>query len=428
MKIAHIAPPWITIPPKNYGGTETVIFHLVEELVARGHDVTLVAPADAQTSAKLVSFFPCSLRDEGIPWDAHLKAYSHLFKAIEYVKVHHFDIVHLHLSSPSDMYLFPLVASLATPVVTTLHSPFPFDQVQSCQGGTWLGHADECYREWLSSVPMVALSQSARTKVPYPLRFVGVVPHGLPMNHFKPTGEQPENFLAWLGRFSPEKGVHLAIQAAKAANMPLVLAGTIDRHQREQVTYFEEMVKPHIDQQQISYIGPVDMDQKIDMLSRARGFLNPIEWEEPFGLVMLEAMAVGCPVIPFARGAAPELIADGISGFLVQDVQEMVQSVARLGELDRQKVRAYAKRNFSVHTMAENYLKVYRQVIVSDHVEPSLSRRSLNAPVPLINKSFPAARTSSQSAASMLHPPIALVKPLQSEKVDDQRTGAAGKV
>ncbi|HEY4033243.1 MAG TPA: glycosyltransferase family 4 protein [Ktedonobacteraceae bacterium] len=406
MKIAQIAPPWIPVPPKNYGGTETVIAHLVEELVALKHEVTLFAPADSNTSAELVSFFPHSLADEGVPWEAHLKAAYHIFKSIEYIKSHHFDIVHIHLSSPADMYAFPLATSLTTPVVATLHSRFPFDHAQSSQDSTWTGDADEYYMEWLSSVPMVAISKSARAEVSYPLHFVGVVPHGLPMDVFKPMAEQPENFLAWLGRFSPDKGAHIAIQAAKDANMSLVLAGIIDDQIPEQVTYFEEMVKPHIDEKQISYIGPVNEEQKIDLLSRAKGFLNPIEWEEPFGMVMIEAMSVGCPVISFTRGAVPEVVADGISGFLVQDVQEMVQSVARLDELDRQKVRAYATKKFSVHAMARNYLKIYQKVIASDQLESSLSHLPIpNKALESLIKSFPVSIESTDPVASVFRPP-----------------------
>lgn len=404
MKIAQIAPPWISVPPKNYGGTETVIAHLIEGLVALKHDVTLFAPADANTSAKLVSFFPHSLIDGGAPWEAHLKAYYHLTKSIEYVKAHHFDIVHLHLSSSADMYAFPLVSSLTTPVIATLHSRFPFDRTPLCQGGMWIGDADEYYMEWLSSIPMVAISQSARAEVSYPLRFVGVVPHGLPMDVFKPVVEQPENFLVWLGRISPEKGTHLAIHAAKAANMPLILAGIVDEQVSEQVTYFEDMIKPHLDGQQITYIGPVNMEQKVDLLSRAKGFLNPIEWEEPFGMVMIEAMSVGCPVITFARGAAPEVVIEGIGGFLVQDVQEMVKSVARLDEFDRQKVRAYAKSKFSVQTMTQNYLKVYQKVIALGQLESSLPRISIKTPIPLTG-SFSKPTKSTASVASVLRSP-----------------------
>ncbi|HTK11731.1 MAG TPA: glycosyltransferase, partial [Ktedonobacteraceae bacterium] len=154
MKIVHIAPPWLALPPQNYGGTEIVLYHLIEEQVAQGHDVTLVAPGDARTSAQLISFFPRSLIASGVPWTGHLKAYYHLTKAVDYIKQHDFDIVHVHLSSSADMYLFPLMAQLATPHVMTLHSRFPFDRVQ-----TWTGDADEYYMEWAATMPIVAISE-----------------------------------------------------------------------------------------------------------------------------------------------------------------------------------------------------------------------------------------------------------------------------
>ena len=361
MKIAHIAPPWIAIPPKNYGGTEAVIANLVEQQVAEGHAVTLFAPADAKTSATLVSFFPHSLLDTGVPWQGHLKAYYHLHKSVEYIKEHHFDIVHLHLSSSADMYLFPLMASLATPRVTTLHSRFPFDRVQS-----WTGDADDYYKEWFLSEPMVAISENARKDATaYPLNFVGTVHHGLPMNFFKHNVQEPENFFVWLGRFVPEKGAHLAIQAAREAGVPLVLAGIIDKHIAESVAYFEERIKPFIDGEQVQFVGPVNTHQKIDLLSRAHGFLNPIQWEEPFGMVMIEAMAVGCPVISFARGAAPEVVAHGKSGFLVDTIEEMIACVPRLVMLDRAAVRDHVMQKFSVKAMADSYLKVYKKVILA---------------------------------------------------------------
>jgi len=360
MKIAHIAPPWITIPPKNYGGTEIVLYNLVEEQVAHGHDVTLFAPGDARTSARLISFFPHALIDAGVPWQGHLKAYYHLYKAVEYIKDHDFDIVHTHLSSSADMYLFPLTAHLAIPHVMTLHSHFPFDRVQS-----WTGDADDCYMEWALSVPMIVISEHARTERTLPLNVVGVVHHGLPLAHFQPTVKQPERFFVWLGRFVPEKGPHLAIEAAKKAGVPIVLAGTIDQHMQESVDYFEQVIKPHLNHQQVKYIGPVDMEQKLDLLSRARGLLNPIQWEEPFGMVMIEAMAVGCPVIAFARGAAPEIVADGRSGFLVHDVNEMAQCISRIDELDRMVVQAHAEHNFTAQAMAVKYTKVYKKIIAS---------------------------------------------------------------
>jgi len=360
MKIAHIAPPWITIPPKNYGGTEIVLYNLVEEQVAQGHDVTLFAPGDARTSARLISFFPHALIDAGVPWQGHLKAYYHLYKAVEYIKDHDFDIVHTHLSSSADMYLFPLTAHLAIPHVMTLHSHFPFDRVQS-----WTGDADDCYMEWALSVPMIVISEHARAERTLPLNVVGVVHHGLPLVHFQPAVKQPERFFVWLGRFVPEKGPHLAIEAAKKAGVPIVLAGTIDQHMQESVDYFEQVIKPHLNHQQVKYIGPVDMEQKLDLLSRARGLLNPIQWEEPFGMVMIEAMAVGCPVIAFARGAAPEIVADGRSGFLVHDVNEMAQCISRIDELDRMVVQAHAEHNFTAQAMAVKYTKVYKKIIAS---------------------------------------------------------------
>ncbi len=360
MKIAHIAPPWIAIPPKNYGGTEIVIYNLIEEQVAQGHDVTLFAPADAKTSARLVSFFDNSLISEGVPWSAHLRPYYHMYKSIDYIKEHDFDIVHTHLSSSSDLYIFPLTAHLATPHVTTLHSRFPFDRVQS-----WTGTADVYYMEWASNVPMVAISESARAEVPYPLNFVGVVHHGLPMQQFVSSKRGVSDYFVWLGRFVADKGTHHAIDVAKQAGVKLVLAGTIDRHQPESVNYFHQMIKPHIDNDQIKYVGSANMKEKIRLLSRARGFLNPIEWEEPFGMVMIEAMALGCPVISFARGAAPEIVVHRKTGFLVHDAEEMLRFLSRVDEIDRRVTRQHVERNFSVCVMAEKYLKIYKRVIAT---------------------------------------------------------------
>jgi glycosyltransferase involved in cell wall biosynthesis len=359
MKIGQIAPPWIPIPPKNYGGTENVIYTLVEEQVAQGHDVTLFAPGDAQTSAKHISFFPKSLLAAGESWQAHLKAYYHFHCIVEYFKEHDFDVVHTHLSSATDLYLFPLLASLATPHVTTLHSPFPFDTESRSQ----LGTSDAYYMQWISKVPMVAISESAQAEAPQDLHFVGVVHHGLPMNDFRSTSKRRTDFFVWLGRFAREKGAHLALEAAKQAQVPIVLAGTIDRYQQESVRYFHEVIEPQIDDERVKYLGPVNIKQKLHLLSRARGFLNPIEWEEPFGMVMLEAMALGCPVISFARGAAPELVVDGETGFLVQHVDEMVQAIPKIDEINRETTRQHVKHNFSAQRMAENYTQVYMKVM-----------------------------------------------------------------
>ncbi|GAC1567865.1 MAG: glycosyltransferase family 4 protein [Ktedonobacteraceae bacterium] len=362
MKIAQIAPPWLPIPPEQYGGTENVIYHLVEAQVALGHDVTLFAPGDAKTSARLVSFFPRSLMEEGVPWTMHLKAYYHLHKAIEQVKEQRFDIVHTHLSSSADMYTFPLTASLDTPHVATLHSRFPFDR--DARSGK-IGDADLYYMEWADNLPTVAISESARNQegALASLNFVGVVHNGLSIQEYRLSGAPRKNYFAWLGRFAPEKGAHLAIEAALKAGIPLVLAGTIDRHSKESMDYFHGVIKPHIGTNQVSYIGPVNLKQKLQLLNSARGFLNPIEWEEPFGMVMIEAMSQGCPVISFARGSAPEIVVDGVTGFLVQTLKEMVERIPDIDTIDRDVVREHIERNFSAKVMAEKYIDIYKQLI-----------------------------------------------------------------
>ncbi len=361
MKIAQIAPPWIPIPPKNYGGTESVLYNLVEELVAQGHDVTLFAPEDAKTSAKLISFFPNSLLGKKGDWGRHLKAFYHLQKSLEYVGAHKFDIVHTHLSSNTDMYVFPLSASLAIPHVTTLHSNFPFDHGPDGK----VGDADHYYMDWASCVPLVAISENAREQEKMPVHFVDVVYNGIDMSQFPPPGKKRENYLVWLGRFVPEKGPHLAIEVAKRVQAPLILAGTIDRYVKASVDYFHEQIEPQIDNKQIKYIGAVTVTRKVSLLRRAHAFLNPIDWEEPFGMVMVEAMALGCPVISFARGAAPEIVEDGKTGFLVQNLDEMIQALPKIDELDREEPRLYVERHFSAKVMAEKYTQVYKKVIRS---------------------------------------------------------------
>lgn len=416
MKIAHIAPPWIPIPPKNYGGTEIVIYNLVEEQVAQGHDVTLIAPGDAKTSAKQISVFPRSLLEEGVPWQAHLKAYYHMHKAVEYVKEHDFDILHTNLSSSSDLYIFPLTAPLTTPHVTTLHSRFPFDRLPN----GWMGSADSYYMEWAPFVPMIAISESARAEVPYDLNIVGVVHHGLPMEQFYPTGKKRGDFFVWLGRFVPDKGTHLAIQAAKEAGVPLVLAGTIDRHCQDSMHYFQDVIKPLIDNEQVRYIGPVNMKEKIRLLSRARGFLNPIEWEEPFGMVMIEAMALGCPVISFARGAAPEIIVHRKTGFLVHDVDEMVRFIPRIDEIDRDVTRMHVELNFSARVMAEKYVKLYRKVISKTVTTPPFSDTAIRKPLMPTEPAIAIRKALPVSVAPVARAAIVKVEAESVPSVDDQ--------
>lgn len=364
MRIAHIAPPWIPVPPKNYGGTEHVIFQLVEAQVAQGHTVTLFAPEDAKTSARQISFLPQALRECDIPWQSHAKALYHTYKAVEYLKDHvkDFDILHTHLSSTTDLYLFPLTSRLPLPHVNTLHSQFPFDREN---GKSQCENADACFMEWISQVPMVAISQHAKREESKkaPLRIIDVVHHGINVKDFPTPTLSPDTFFVWLGRLVPEKGAHLAIEAAHKARVPLILAGIVDEYIPASKEYFEKQIRPHLDGRQISFIGPVDFEQRNALLHQARGMLNPLQWEEPFGMVMIEAMATGCPVIAFPRGAAREIIPNEMLGFLAQDVDEMVKDIRRIDTIDRWAVRKYVETHFSAESMSKNYQSVYKKVI-----------------------------------------------------------------
>lgn len=359
MKIAMIAPPWISIPPTTYGGTESIVSFITEELVAQGHDVTLFAPGDARTAAKLVSFYPVSLISEGVPWQACLKAYFHLHKALE--RAGAFDIVHTHLSSTADMFMFPLMARIGTPHVTTLHSNFPYDRVES-----WIGDADTYFLEWIRPAPLVTVSEKAKSNLMFPdLNVAGVVHLGVPMGSYRYRAEPPDRYLAWLGRFAPEKGAHLAIAAAKRAGIPIVLAGTVDHSIPESRAYFHEIVEPLLDGTQARYIGPADFGQKIDLLSRALALLFPITWEEPGATVVVEAMAVGCPVIGFARGVLPEIVVDGVSGYLVPDLDAMVAAIGRIDAIDRHATHLHVERTLSARVMTSKYVAIYERLRAS---------------------------------------------------------------
>jgi len=240
--------------------------------------------------------------------------------------------------------------------------------------GGWVGDADRYYMDWAPDVPLVAISEHARKQESkhLPLNFIGVVYNGISMQQYQPTGKDREPFFMWLGRFTPEKGPHLAIEAAKKAGVPLVLAGTVDRSSRELMNYYNQVIKSQEEDGNIRLVGPLNMQQKISYMSRARGFLNPIEWEEPFGMVMIEAMALGCPVISFERGAASEVVAHGKSGFLVQHLDEMVEYMGRIDELDRNAVRDHVEQHFSSHIMAQRYTEIYQKVIaLNEQPDPS---------------------------------------------------------
>jgi glycosyltransferase involved in cell wall biosynthesis len=336
MRIAQVAPLAESVPPKLYGGTERVVSWLTEELVALGHDVTLFATGDSRTSARLVPVWPKALRfsrprpEAAPPCAALLETVAR--------QVEDFDVVHCH----TDWLHLPLLRRLGTPVLTTLHGRLDF---------AYLKHVAASFAD----CAFVSISNSQRLPL-QALRWSGTVYHGQPPDLLKPNFE-PQNYLAFLGRLSPEKGPHTAIRIAKSAHLPLRIAAKLPRSQNR---FFREQLQPLIEDGDVEFIGEVDDEGKQSLLGNAAALLFPIDWPEPFGLVMIEAMACGTPVIAWRRGSVPEIVDEGLTGFVVDSLEEAVSAVGRLGELDRRKIRATFERRFSAQRMAEDYVELYR--------------------------------------------------------------------
>jgi glycosyltransferase involved in cell wall biosynthesis len=338
MKIAQIAPLAESVPPRRYGGTERIVSYLTEELVCRGHDVTLFASGDSTTSATLVPCCADALRlDPTVPDPVP-------YQVLQLEKVRQraedFDVLHFH----TDLTHFPLVRDFADRTVTTLHgrldspSLLPF------------------YHEF-RDIPLVSISKAQRRPMP-DVTWVGNVSHGLPRHllPFQPFSRG--DYLAFLGRISPEKRPDWAIEIARQTGMTLKIAAKVDRADQ---AYWERTIRPMIEASpQVEFVGEINERQKAHFLGNARALLFPIDWPEPFGLVMIEAMSCGTPVIAFRSGAVPEVIEDGVSGFMVQSIEQAVQAVRRIGDLNRLVVRRAFERRFTVETMARAYLGIYR--------------------------------------------------------------------
>jgi glycosyltransferase involved in cell wall biosynthesis len=336
MKIAQVAPLYEAVPPKLYGGTERVVAHLTDTLVDLGHEVTLFASADADTKAELAPMRDQAIRLDPAPLKSDLAAHLCMLSEVRRQK-DRFDIIHFHV----DMLHFPMFEDFAHRTVTTLH------------GRLDLTGLPEAYRRW-QRYPLVSISDAQRTHLPF-ANWVGTVHHGLPetMLRFSP---RPRGYLAFLGRISPEKGPDRAIAIAKRLKMPLKIAAKVDA---ADATYFEECIWPLLDHPLIEFIGEIGADQKEAFLGGAEALLFPIEWPEPFGLVMIEAMACGTPVVAYAHGSAPEVIEEGLTGYLVRNEDEAVTAVRMAGELDRRQIRRRFDRRFSATTMARAYLDIY---------------------------------------------------------------------
>ena len=337
MRIAQIAPLHEAVPPKLYGGTERVVSFLTEELVNLGHDVTLFASGDSVTSADLNASWPRALRlDPAIrdPIAPHMLMMEQVARRID-----EFDVLHFHM----DYWPFTYFSRQKVPFVTTLHGRLDLPELQPVFSA-------------FDQAPVVSISDSQRRPLPQP-NYVRTVHHGLPINLLTPQ-PGPRDYLAFLGRICPEKGVDKAIRIARACGIKLKIAAKVDV---VDVEYFDKKIRPLLGDG-VELIGEINDSQKPAFLSGAIGLLMPIDWPEPFGLVMIEAMACGTPVIAFNRGSVPEIIEDGLTGFIVEDETSAISAVGRLGETSPERVRARFETRFTARRMANDYLSVYRQL------------------------------------------------------------------
>jgi glycosyltransferase involved in cell wall biosynthesis len=338
-----LSPPWIPVPPSGYGGIEWVVSLLCDELITRGHDVTLFATGDSKTSADLRYVFdvgPVAQMHQALPYSMHVgAAYQHI--AEEARAGRPYDVVHDHTAWLS-LAFAPLIP---TPVVHTLH-----------------GAAIEAERDFFhfvrNNADFVAVSQY-QTRTFTRIQITDVVPNAVDVQSY-PFSSEKDDYLLCLGRIARDKAQHLAIEVAKRVGMPLVLAGKIDPG--DDRAYFDEMILPHVDGQSVRFEGEVPDDRKRELFSRARAFVFPIQWDEPFGLVMIEAMACGTPVVATPYGAVPEVVADGVNGFIATSVDDMVEAIKKIETISPEVCRAVVEQRFAPAVMADGYEAVYRRV------------------------------------------------------------------
>jgi glycosyltransferase involved in cell wall biosynthesis len=341
MRIAQVAPLAESVPPKLYGGTERVVAWLTEELVALGHDVTLFASGDSQTRATLVPVWPRALR-LGRPRTDPAAAQAALLEAVAR-HASNCDLIHYHV----DWVHLPLSTRLNVPFVNTMH------------GRLDIPGLSEMVRIF-PTASLISISDNQREPLQQ-AAWLGTVYHGLPPDSLRPRYEAGE-YLAFLGRISPEKGPEVAIRIARAAGMPLRIAAKIPKGEQR---YFKERLEPSVDGDVIQLVGEVKDEPKEQFLAHAAALLFPINWPEPFGLVMIEAMACGTPVIAFRHGSVPEVIEDGVSGFVVDNEEDAAEAIKKVRTLDRRRVRAAFEARFTARRMAEEYVRCYQKLIAS---------------------------------------------------------------
>jgi glycosyltransferase involved in cell wall biosynthesis len=339
VKIAQVSPLYESVPPGQYGGTERVVSFLTEELVRQGHDVTLFASGDSMTSARLVAGYPHSLRTDPNCIDPLVHHYVMLEKIFSLAS--EFDLIHFHI----DYLHFPLSRRSGVTQLTTLHGRLDIPDLPPL------------YREF-TEMPLISISDSQRLPIPN-ARWLRTVYHGLPDDLFS-LHKTPEDYLAFLGRISPEKRVDRAIEIALRAERPIKIAAKVDKVDQE---YFNAVVKPLLDHPLVEFIGEIGGKEKEEFLGNAYALLFPIDWPEPFGLVMIEAMACGTPVIAWRHGSVPEVIDQGLSGFIVEEIDAAVRVVANLDRFDRRRCRQTFERRFTVSRMAADYVSAYEQLL-----------------------------------------------------------------
>lgn len=339
MRIAQISPLYEAVPPQLYGGTERVVATLCDELVELGHEVVLFASADARTRARAAP-----VRDQAIRLDpTALKSdlAAHLAQLAEVRRrAHEFDVLHFH----TDMIHFPFFEGMARRTLTTLHGRLDMKDLP------------EVYRRW-SGFPLVSISTAQRQPLPF-ANWAGTVHHGLPSRHYR-FSRQSRGYLAFLGRISPEKRPDRAIATAKQLGIPLKIAAKVDQADR---VYFDEKIEPLLHHPLIEFVGEIGADRKSDFLGGADALLFPIDWPEPFGLVMIEAMACGAPVVAYDCGSVREVVEDGLTGFIVRNQAEAILAVKQARRLDRAAIRRRFEERFSAVAMARRYLDLYAQI------------------------------------------------------------------
>jgi glycosyltransferase involved in cell wall biosynthesis len=367
MRIAQIAPPFESVPPERYGGTERVIATLTDELVRRGHDVTLFASGDSKTTARLVPVVDEALWHHDPPYKDFLPFWTMVLDLVA-PELDKFDVIHSHL----DHFGYPLARLADRPVVTTLHGRLDLPEL-------------EALHDRVTDVPLVSISDAQREPAPR-ANWVATVYHGIPLDTLTLNPKRGE-YLAFLGRISPEKGPDTAIEVARRAGLPIKIAARKplenkdDPNVRRDWEYYTSTVEPLLQSRDVELVGQVDDDQKHDFLCNAAALLFPIHWPEPFGLVMVEALACGTPVVAFRNGSVPEVLEHGVTGFICDTEDEMVDAVKRIDEIDRSRCRSEAERRFSPAVMADAYERVYEQLIRQSPAPPADDQASSGAHV-----------------------------------------------